>query len=127
MWDHALTVPILIIVFGGVIATFVLRRFKRGRSFLSIRSSQRLWSSTLKGASWMAKVLYIIGIVAIIFGCALVIPTMSRVAQIGDPILLLGVPLVMNGLTLSFYGIIIFALGKIIELLSQSPGSPPRL
>jgi hypothetical protein len=129
MWDHALTVliSILIIVFGGVIATLVLGRFQRARTFFSIRSSQRHWSSALRGGSSMAKSLYVIGIIVIIFGCALVIPTMSRVVQIDDPILLLGAPLVMNGITLSLYGIIILALGKIIELLSQAPGNPPRL
>lgn len=127
MWDHALTVlsSILVIVLGSVIATFALRRFERGRNVFTIRPSQRQWSSTLRGTSWMRNVLYVIGIVVIIFGCVLVIPTMSRISQIGDPILLLGAPMVMNGMTLLLYGVIIFALGKIVELLSQSPGRPP--
>ena len=126
MWDHALTVlsSILAIVFGSVIATFVLRRFARGENFFSFRPSQGQWSSTLRGTSWMGNVLYVIGIIVSIFGCVLVIPTMSRVAQIGDPILLLGAPMVMNGMTLLLYGIIIFSLGKIIDLLSQSAGRP---
>jgi len=58
---------------------------------------------------------------------ALVIPSMSQVSQTGDPFLLLDTPMVMNGMTLILYGVIIFALGKIIELLTQSPGRPPDL
>jgi hypothetical protein len=129
MWDYALTVlgSIVIIAAGSIIATFVLRRFEYGKSFFSIRPTQRLWRSTLRRRSWMGGVLYVIGIIVIIFGCLLVIPTMSRVTQIGDLFLLLGTPMVINGMTLILYGVIIFALGKIIELLTQSPGRPPSL
>jgi len=47
---------------------------------------------------------------------------MSRVTQFGDAILLLGAPMVMNGVTLVFYGVVVFALGKVVDLLSRSSG-----
>ncbi len=129
MWDYALTAlgSIVIIAAGSTIATFVLRRFEHGRNLFSIRPTQRPWSSTVRGRSWMGGLLYVIGIIVIILGCLLVIPSMSQVSQTGDPFLLLDTPMVMNGMTLILYGVIIFALGKIIELLTQSPGRPPDL
>jgi hypothetical protein len=129
MWDHALTMlsTIVVIIVGSVIATFVLRRVERARNLFSIRPSERQWSSSLRGTSWIGGALYIIGIIIIIFGCLLIIPTMSRVTQVGDAILLLGAPMVMNGMTLFLYGVIICALGKIVDLLSRSSNAPARL
>jgi hypothetical protein len=121
MWDHALTVlsSIIVIVIGSVIATFVLRRFERGKSPFLIRRNHRPWRSAVKGMSGMGTVLCVIGILVIVLGCLLVFPTMSQVSQLGDIILLLGAPMVMNGMTLLFYGVIICALGKVIDLLSK--------
>jgi hypothetical protein len=124
MWDHALTVlsSIVIIVVGSVVATFILRRFERGRIPFSIPLFKRPSIPTIGAASLTGWVLYVTGAVAVALGCLLIIPTMSRVAQFGDAILLLGAPMVMNGITLVFYGIVVLALGKIVHLLSRSWG-----
>lgn len=124
MWDHALAVlsSIVVIIVGSVIATYVLRRFEGTRfPFFSFRFKQRHWDAPVRARSWMGIILYLTGIVLLICGCLVVIPTMSRIGQVGDLILLLGTPMVMNGITLVFYGIIVLALGKIVDLLSRPP------
>lgn len=124
MWDDVARLLISVvgtifaIVLGSVVATIVLRRFELGRKFLPT-ASHRSWVSIVKGRSWAGRILYAISIVAMVLGCVLILPIMSRVTQLGDAIMLLGAPVVMSGTTLFLYGVMIFALGKIVDLLSH--------
>jgi hypothetical protein len=69
----------------------------------------------------MESVLYVIGTIIMILGGLLVVPTLSRVTQVSDPIMLLGAPIVMNGIWLLVVGIVICALARIIQLLNRAP------
>src|ERR1700731_3515731 len=110
MWDRALTVlsSIAVIVVGRVIATFVLRR---GANFFGLPRFPRQSHSLHSGNNWMQLCLYIVGMILIVLGCLIIVPTMTRASHISDVILLVGAPVVMNGITLVFYGIIVLAFG----------------
>jgi DNA-directed RNA polymerase subunit RPC12/RpoP len=122
MWDRALTVlsSIAIIVVGSVAATFVLRRFERGTKFFGLPHFPRQRHSLYSGNNWIQLCFYIGGMILIVLGCLIIVPTMTRASHISDVILLVGAPVVMNGITLVFYGIIVLAFGRIVDLLSRS-------
>jgi hypothetical protein len=69
----------------------------------------------------MSSALYLIGSIIAVLGVLLMIPTLSRIAQASDPIMLLGAPILMNGVWLFVFGVIICALGRIIRLLERVP------
>jgi hypothetical protein len=65
-------------------------------------------------------ILYACGMVAIILGILLVVPTLSRVRQVvQDPVFVLGAPIVMNGILLLVFGMFLIGFGRIIALLSK--------
>jgi DNA-directed RNA polymerase subunit RPC12/RpoP len=69
----------------------------------------------------MSIALYIIGTIISLLGILLIVPTLSRIAQASDPIMLLSAPFVMNGVWLFVFGTVLCALARIIHLLDRTP------
>jgi hypothetical protein len=69
----------------------------------------------------LAGILYAIGVCTVLLGGLLVAPTLSRIAQVSDPIMLLAAPIVMNGVWLLIFGVLLCAAARIIQLLNRIP------
>jgi uncharacterized Zn-finger protein len=69
----------------------------------------------------VAILFYAAGALCTLLGLATVIPTVVKLIQFNDLVMVLGAPIFFSGVTICIYGILICGLGRVIQLLDRRP------